>query len=41
MTWRKKRIIAKENKNMEDMVPDGISKNTSDTPADLDIDKGG
>jgi hypothetical protein len=41
MTWKEKRIIAKENKNMDDMVPDGISENTSDTPTDLDIDKGG
>jgi hypothetical protein len=41
MTWKKKHIIAEENRNMDDMVHDGISENTSDTPTDLDIDKGG
>jgi hypothetical protein len=34
MTWLKKRIIAEENRNMDDMIPDGISKNTSDTRTD-------
>jgi hypothetical protein len=41
ITWKKKHIIAEENRNMDDMVLDGISENTSDTPTDLDIDKGG
>jgi hypothetical protein len=41
MTWREKRITTEENRNMDDMVHDGISENTSDTPTDLDIDKGG
>jgi hypothetical protein len=41
MNWKKKHIIAEENRNMDGMVPDGISENTSDTPTDLDIDKGG
>jgi hypothetical protein len=41
MNWKKKHIIAEENINMDGMVPDGILENTSDTPTDLDIDKGG
>jgi hypothetical protein len=27
MTWKKKRIIAEENRNMDEMVPDGILEN--------------
>jgi hypothetical protein len=38
---RASEIREEENRNMDGMIPDGISKNTSDTPTDLDIDKSG
>jgi hypothetical protein len=37
MTWKKKRIVEKEN---NDMVAGGNSENNRDAPTDIDVDQG-
>jgi hypothetical protein len=41
VTWRAKRIMIEENKNVDDTVPTQNSENSRDAPTGMDIDKGG